>query len=74
MEDMQKQVDTAFAKLDRMKVGIREQFKAQEAMFMREDEGMEFSVEKMEARKELMEKIVHFRTVSRLMVKKRDRY
>lgn len=49
MEDMQRRIDLAFAELDRMKVGIREQFKAQEAMFMREDEGMEFSVEEMEA-------------------------
>lgn len=64
--------ESDLAELEKMKADVREQFKEQEALLMQADEGMEFSAEEMEARKELMEKTVHFRAVSRLMIRKRE--
>lgn len=64
--------ESDLAELEKMKADVREQFKEQEAMLMQADEGMEFSAEELEARKELMEKTVHFRAVSRLMIRKRE--
>ena len=64
--------ESDLAELEKMKADVREQFKEQEAMLMQADEGMEFSAEELEARKELMDKTVHFRAVSRLMIRKRE--
>ncbi len=64
--------ESDLAELEKMKADVLEQFKEQEAMLMQADEGMEFSAEEREARKELMEKTVHFRAVSRLMIRKRE--
>ena len=64
--------ESDLAELEAMKADVREQFKAQEAMLMQADEGMEFSAEELEARKELMDQTVHFRAVSRLMIRKRE--
>lgn len=58
--------ESDLAELEKMKADVREQFKEQEAMLMQADEGMEFSAEELEARKELMDQTVHFRAVSRL--------
>ena len=55
--------EAGHAELERMKVGLREEFKAQRAMFMPEEE--------REATERLMEKTVHLRAVTRLMVKTR---
>lgn len=63
--------EAGHAELERMKVGLREQFKAQRAMFMPEEDESEVTQEDLEARERLMEKTVHFRAVSRLMVKTR---
>lgn len=64
--------ESDLAELEKMKADVREQFKEQEAMLMQADEGMEFSEEELEARKELMDQTVHFRAVSRLMIRKRE--
>ncbi len=61
--------ESGHAELERMKVGLREQFKAQRAMFMPEEDESEVTQEELQARERLMEKTVHFRAVSRLMVK-----
>lgn len=63
--------EAGHAELEKMKVGLREQFKAQRAMFMPEEDESEVTQEELEARERLMEKTVHFRAVSRLMVKTR---
>lgn len=64
--------ESDLAELEKMKADVREQFKEQEAMLMKAGEGMEFSAEELEARKELMDETVHFRAVSRLMIRKRE--
>ena len=63
--------EAGHAELERMKVGLREEFKAQRAMFMPEEEQQDATEEEREATERLMEKTVHFRAVTRLMVKTR---
>ena len=63
--------EAGHAELEKMKVGLREQFKAQRAMFMPPVAVEDVTEEEREATERLMEKTVHFRAVSRLMVKTR---
>ena len=60
------------AELEQVKDGLREQFKAQEAFFMPAGEEIEdLPEEEQEERKFAMEKIIHFRALSHLMMQKR---
>ena len=63
--------ESDLAELDRMKEGIRAQFKAQEAMFMPEGAESELAEEEQETREKGREKMVHFHAVSTLMAQKR---
>ena len=63
--------EAGHAELERMKVGLREEFKAQRAMFMSEEDQRDATEEEREATERLMEKTVHFRAVTRLMAKVR---
>ena len=57
--------------VEQMKVDIREQFKAQESMFMPAGFELELSEEDLAAREFAQEKMVHFRAVSTFMLKKK---
>ena len=63
--------EAGHAELERMKVGLREEFKAQRAMFMPEEDQQDATEEERKAAERLMEKTVHLRAVTRLMVKTR---
>ena len=63
--------ESDLAEVEQMKVDIREQFKAQESMFMPAGFELELSEEDLAAREFAQEKMVHFRAVSTFMLKKR---
>lgn len=84
-EGMRSQIKTLFAKVDvleaglgeadlaeleRMKVGIREQFKRQEALFMPAGAELDITEEARDAREQGREKMIHFRAVSTLIFQK----
>ena len=63
--------ESDLAEVERMKVDIREQFKAQESMFMPAGFELELSEKELAAREFAREKMVHFRAVSTFMLKKK---
>ena len=63
--------ESDLAEVERMKVDIREQFKAQESMFMPAGFELKLSEEELAAREFAQEKMVHFRAVSTLMMQKK---
>ena len=63
--------ESDLVELNRMKAGIREQIKAQEALFMPEGVELELTEEEQEAREKGIEKMVHFQAVSALMDQRR---
>ena len=63
--------DEDLVDLSRIKEGIKEQFKAQESIFMPAGFELELSEEELAAREFAQEKIIHFRALSHLIMQKR---